>query len=273
MSSRHDRNGSGKRPSHWAPRISRRSALLAGAGSVAAGALPRRAFASAGAGRGSQDLTHVFREGFPVYTRDAPVRRTLVTVEQDGFYSQEWTFGEHSGTHLDAPGHFIAGGRHSPEITLDELFVPVAVVDISDRVAQNPDAVVTPGDLKRYERRYGRIPKGAGVAAGIDQLDGGGAGARGALDRNAPSDRGHANHFTFARADSVCLALKLLSVEDGSAEELTAAEPKCVGETPDSVDAVSTDVPQQAHHVVDEASRRSASLVRTWVNTAFGTQT
>ncbi|MDQ3766977.1 MAG: cyclase family protein [Actinomycetota bacterium] len=143
-------------------RISRRSALLAGAGTVAAGVLPRRALA-APAGKGSQDLTHVFREGFPVYSFDAPTTRTLVTVGQDGFYSQEWRFGEHSGTHLDAPGHFIAGGRHSPEITLDELFVPVAVIDISDRVAHNPDAVVTPHDLRRFERRYGRIPRRAGV--------------------------------------------------------------------------------------------------------------
>ncbi|MBA3629663.1 MAG: cyclase family protein [Actinobacteria bacterium] len=144
-------------------RISRRTALLAGAGTAAAGVLPRPALASPAAEKRTQDLTHVFREGFPVYSFDPPARRTLVTVEQDGFYSQEWTFGEHSGTHMDAPGHFIAGGRYSPEITLDELFVPVAVIDISDRVAHNSDAVVTPSDLMRFERRYGRIPKRAGV--------------------------------------------------------------------------------------------------------------
>ncbi len=144
--------------------ISRRSALIGGVGTAAAGVLPRRALASTTPTEPrSQDLTHLFREGFPVYTFDPPVRRTLVTVEQDGFYSQEWRFGEHSGTHLDAPGHFIAGGRYSPEIMPEELFVPVAVIDISERVADNPDAVVTPGDVKRYERRYGRIPKGAGV--------------------------------------------------------------------------------------------------------------
>jgi len=144
-------------------RISRRTALVAGVGTAAAGVLPKRGLATPAFEKRSQDLTHVFSEGFPVYSFDAPVRRTLVTVAQDGFYSQEWKFGEHSGTHLDAPGHFIVGGRHSPEITLDELFVPAAVVDISDRAADNPDAIVTPQDLKRFERRYGRIPKGAGV--------------------------------------------------------------------------------------------------------------
>lgn len=146
------------------PRIGRRTAMFAGLGAAAASVLPRQALAlPADRRRRSQDLTHVFREGFPMYSLDPPSRRTLVTIERDGFYSQEWTFGEHSGTHLDAPGHFVAGGRYSPEITVDELFVPVAVIDISDRATRNPDAVVTPADLKRFERRYGRIPKGAGV--------------------------------------------------------------------------------------------------------------
>jgi kynurenine formamidase len=38
------------------------------------------------------------------------------------------------------------------------------VVDISDRVAGEPDTVVTPDDLARFERRYGRIPRNAVVA-------------------------------------------------------------------------------------------------------------
>ena len=48
-------------------------------------------------GKGLTDLTHTFRAGFPVYTGDEPTRRTLKNYVPDGFYSQEWTFGEHSG--------------------------------------------------------------------------------------------------------------------------------------------------------------------------------
>jgi hypothetical protein len=77
------------------PKISRRTALLAGAGALAATALPPPAGASKLPLKRLQDLTHVFRAGFPVYTFDPPARRTLVTVGADGFYSQEWTFGEH----------------------------------------------------------------------------------------------------------------------------------------------------------------------------------
>ena len=76
--------------------------------------------------------------GFPVFTFDAPRRRTLVTIPAGGFYAQEWTFGEHSGTHMDAPGHFVSGGRLSPEITPQELIVPIVVIDIAARAASEP---------------------------------------------------------------------------------------------------------------------------------------
>jgi kynurenine formamidase len=156
-------------------RIDRRTALLSGLG--AAAALTAPGFASAGRPRERdrdddherehehlQDLTHVFFAGFPVFTFDPPRRRTLITIPGGGFYSQEWTFGEHSGTHMDVPGHFVLGGRLSPEITLEELIVPIVVVDISERAERNPDTAVTMDDLRRFERRHGRIPKGALVA-------------------------------------------------------------------------------------------------------------
>ncbi|MGH3048244.1 MAG: cyclase family protein, partial [Gaiellaceae bacterium] len=42
--------------------------------------------------------------------------------------------------------------------------VPIVVIDISRRAARDPDATVTPDDLRRFERRHGRIPRGALVA-------------------------------------------------------------------------------------------------------------
>ena len=56
-----------------------------------------------------------------------------------------------------------SGGRLSPEITLDELFVPAVVVDISDKVRRDHDAEVTVDDLIRFERRHGRIPRRSAV--------------------------------------------------------------------------------------------------------------
>ncbi|HEX2414097.1 MAG TPA: cyclase family protein [Thermoleophilaceae bacterium] len=142
-----------------------RRATFAGAGATALAALvPSGATAHPYSGwskKRYQDLTHVFTAGFPVYVGNPPARSTLTTVEADGFYKQQWTFDEHSGTHMDAPGHFIVGGRRTPELEPHELFAAAAVIDISGRVAGDPDAEVEVDDLRRYERRHGRIPRGA----------------------------------------------------------------------------------------------------------------
>jgi kynurenine formamidase len=149
-----------------APRLDRRAALLLGAGTALAAAMPGgvRAAGPRG-GKKAQDLTHLFRVGIPMFPGvPRPSRQTHVTVPVNGFYGQIWNFWEHTGTHLDVPAHFIVGGRTSPQLTLDELMARIAVVDISERAARNPDTVVTTDDLRRYERRHGRIKRGSLVA-------------------------------------------------------------------------------------------------------------
>jgi kynurenine formamidase len=147
-----------------APRVTRRAVVLGGVGAAVAAALPASASAVRPAKGRYADLTHVFTEGFPVFIGDEPARETLVTIPANGFYAQRWTFGEHSGTHMDAPGHFTLGGRLVPQITPQELIVPIVVIDISARADANPDAVVTLDDVRAFERGNGRIPDGALVA-------------------------------------------------------------------------------------------------------------
>jgi kynurenine formamidase len=155
-------------------RVDRRTLIAGGVGAAVAAAFPASARGVRPASPRLQDLTHVLTQGFPVFTFDSPTRETLVTIPSGGFYSQQWTLGEHSGTHMDAPGHFVLGGRLAPEITPQELIVPIVVVDIAQRAAQDADAVVTVDDLTRFERRNGRIPDGAlvcmssGWAAKVD---------------------------------------------------------------------------------------------------------
>lgn len=143
------------------PRVGRRALMVGGVAAATTGALAPPAHGTHRSRRRFQDLTHVLTESFPVFTFDPPARETLTTIPDGGFYAQQWTLAEHSGTHMDVPGHFIEGGRLSPEITPQELIVPLVVIDISERAARNPDAVVTVEDLVRFERRHGRIPKHA----------------------------------------------------------------------------------------------------------------
>jgi kynurenine formamidase len=147
-------------------RLDRRTALLGAAAATVAAAVPGRALAAQRRSTNRlQDLTHVFREGFPSFPGAPAVidRTVVVNIQDNGFYGQHWTFWEHSCTHMDVPAHFVEGGRTSPELSPEELIVPAAVVDISARAASNPDAVVTVDDVRAFERRHGRIPRGAVV--------------------------------------------------------------------------------------------------------------
>ena len=141
-------------------RISRRSLFAGGAAAAMLAAMPASPARASGQ---IADLTHTLKAGFPVYGLDAPSRQTVLTIPQNGVYMQNWTFGEHSGTHVDVPGHFRTGGRLLPEITPAELVLPIAVVDISARVASNPDAQVNVADIQQYEAAHGQIPSGAVV--------------------------------------------------------------------------------------------------------------
>jgi kynurenine formamidase len=146
------------------PGLVSRRGLLVGAGAAALTmATPAPALAGRRHRSRVRDLTHLFRAGFPMYVGDPPARRTINTIEQDGFYAQAWSLAEHSGTHMDAPGHFAPGGRLTPELDPEELFAPVAVIDIARRAARDPDAQVELRDLHAYERRHGRIPRHAAV--------------------------------------------------------------------------------------------------------------
>lgn len=153
-------------PEHG-PRVTRRGALLAGATGVLAALVPTPAFAVGhgwGRGRRLQDLTYTFSPDFPVYVEtEAATRRDAVTFAESGYYLQEWSFYEHTATHVDAPGHFDEGGRLSPDLTLDELVVPAVVVDIAARAQDDPDTAVTVDDLLAFERRHGRIPRRSAV--------------------------------------------------------------------------------------------------------------
>ena len=85
-------------------------------------------------------------------------------MARDGFAANEVTFDEHTGTHVDAPSHFVAGAVSGDRIPAAQLIAPLAVIGIADRASKNPDALVTVDDLLSWEKRHGRLPSGALVA-------------------------------------------------------------------------------------------------------------
>jgi kynurenine formamidase len=82
-----------------------------------------------------------------------------------GWYWNNFSCGEHTGTHFDAPAHWISGKDH-PNNTVDTIdprvFIgPACVVDASAEVAANPDWLLTVDFLKQWENRHGRIAAGS----------------------------------------------------------------------------------------------------------------
>jgi kynurenine formamidase len=75
--------------------------------------------------------------------------------------------GEHTGTHFDAPVHWITG-RDLPDNACDTIpprrFVgPACVIDVTGEVAKNQDFLLMPAHLLAWEKEHGRIPAGSWV--------------------------------------------------------------------------------------------------------------
>ena len=91
----------------------------------------------------------------------APEALVMGTVEHDGFFARRVSFFEHSGTHFDAPCHFVAGEKTVDQIPASELVRPVVVIDISLRVGEDADAVLTLDEVITFETLHGQIPSGS----------------------------------------------------------------------------------------------------------------
>jgi kynurenine formamidase len=121
--------------------------------------------AAASALRGLVDLSHPFNER-TIYWPTAE-RFTLTQVAEGetegGWYyaANNFAAAEHGGTHLDAPIHFARGGHKADEIPLRRLVGRAVTIDLSARVGDNADYLISRADLRRWERRNGRIPRRA----------------------------------------------------------------------------------------------------------------
>lgn len=104
------------------------------------------------------ELSHPLTPEMPVFPGGTPLGvKVQGTVEKDGYYIRQFTVGEHTGTHVDAPAHFAPGTATVDQIPAEALMGPAAVVDVTAQAAQNPDYVVSPADIEAWEREHGPL--------------------------------------------------------------------------------------------------------------------
>lgn len=127
------------------------------------------------------DLTHTLTPDFPVlvlppeFGQCAPFRRVEVSAYDHRGPAWRWheiTMNEHTGTHFDAPCHWITG-RDLPQNATDSIPVrdfigPACVIDFSAQAAADADALLSTDDVLAWEGEHGPIPPGAWVLLRTD---------------------------------------------------------------------------------------------------------
>lgn len=116
------------------------------------------------------DLTQTLREDSPTivlppeFGASAPVRIERISrydANGPAWYWNNLSFGEHTGTHFDAPVHWFTG-RDLPLNTVDtlpvaDMIAPACVIDCSAESA-DPDFLLTIAHVEAWEAKHGRIP-------------------------------------------------------------------------------------------------------------------
>jgi kynurenine formamidase len=122
------------------------------------------------------DLTHPLGPDTPViglppmFAPSPGVSIDVISKYDDKGPAWYWNtirMGEHTGTHFDAPVHWITG-RSLPDNATDTIpagrFIgPACVIDVTAEVATNDDYLLDVAALEHWEAAHGRIPRGAWV--------------------------------------------------------------------------------------------------------------
>ncbi len=108
------------------------------------------------------DLSHTLEEDIPAYPTHARFGKTLYESYEYGDAARHYglTMGEHTGTHMDAPLHFIPEGPAHygvDEIPLDRLAGRAAIIEATDLGA---DDLLGVGRIEAWEEEHGTIEAG-----------------------------------------------------------------------------------------------------------------
>ncbi|HEX4703859.1 MAG TPA: cyclase family protein [Pseudonocardiaceae bacterium] len=117
------------------------------------------------------DLTAPLNSSTPILQLPAPFGNTInFQLEEISRYDERgprWYWnnihtGEHTGTHLDAPKHWLSGkdGHDVAQVPLRTLIAPAVVLDMSARVADNPDYLLEIEEVQAWQAEHGPLPDG-----------------------------------------------------------------------------------------------------------------
>jgi kynurenine formamidase len=117
------------------------------------------------------DLTAPLSSSTPILQLPEPFGNTVpFTLKEISRYDERgpaWYWndistGEHTGTHFDAPIHWVTGrdGQDVSQVPLTRLIAPAAVLDFSARAAADADFLLEVDHIKEWESQHGALPEG-----------------------------------------------------------------------------------------------------------------
>jgi kynurenine formamidase len=118
------------------------------------------------------DLTQPLNEATPILQLPPPFantptfsRRLLSRYDDAGpaWYWNAFETGEHTGTHFDAPIHWVTGRDNDDvsQVPPSRLVGPAVVLDRSDDAAADPDFLLQVDDIRAFEAQHGAIADGS----------------------------------------------------------------------------------------------------------------
>jgi kynurenine formamidase len=117
------------------------------------------------------DLTAPLSSSTPVIKLPPPFNNTVSFALQEisryddrgpAWYWNDITTGEHTGTHFDAPCHWVTGrdGEDVSQVAPGRLIAPAVVLDFSAQAAADPDFLLEVEHVKDWEATHGPLPEG-----------------------------------------------------------------------------------------------------------------
>ena len=181
----------------------------------------------------------------PIFTSSPGFSMEVISRYDDKGPAWYWNtihLGEHTGTHFDAPVHWITGAQ-LPDNTLDKIPVskligPACVIDCSKEAEADNDFLLTREHVLAWEAKHGRIPPGSWLLMRTDWSKRQGR----AAFLNIREDGAHSPGFT---PDCV----RFLAFE----RDVLGVGVECVGT--DAGQAASFDPPFPAHNIMHGSGR------------------
>jgi kynurenine formamidase len=117
------------------------------------------------------DLTAPLSDATPVIRLPEPFGNTasfalheISRYDERGpaWYWNDISTGEHTGTHFDAPVHWVTGRERADvaQVPVGQLIAPAAVLDFSAQAAANPDFLLQIEQVQQWEAEHGPLPDG-----------------------------------------------------------------------------------------------------------------